>query len=202
MAGVTRLIHEQFFTSSSSINIVHNCNCRYVGVKLIVNNESRSEYIDNIEISATNPLNELTVELKYTTSGIIQIFIDDIIELGVDPIFNTGGGTSTSVPIEALPIETITSSSTSVLDTVPVGSDKSIKWIIRVEEPFTNSVNTSEVNAHYKNGGDVHYSRFGVIGDKINHALSVQEIAGNIQLNVSNNEPNDIVVHITRILTP
>lgn len=202
MAGVSKLVYEQSFISSSSVTIPHNCGCRYVGVKLLVSGESRSDMIESVVPSTVDPKNELTVNLETATSGIIQIFVDDIVELSVDANEAISGSGNTSDAIQELPVTTILPGMSQVIDSIPAGLNKSVKWFIRVEEPATDSVNTSEIIAHYKNNESVHATRSGIIGDKISHGIGIQMNTGNIQFAIVNNEPNDILVYVTRILTP
>lgn len=75
------------------------------------------------------------------------------------------------------------------VDSVPIGSNASVKWIYTLMSTAQDLVVTAEVLAAYRmTGGAITYNRYSVVGDKseLKHNINVVSSGGDIALEITN----------------
>lgn len=82
MAGIFNLVYSQDFISVATIDIIHNRNCEYLKVKVIVNGESREDLIKNIITDVADPTNMFIIQLLSEETGTVQVFETDFVSVG------------------------------------------------------------------------------------------------------------------------
>lgn len=93
MAGSFNLLFEQAFASTASIVVAHNLSRLGLAVRVVVGAASRPDLIDEIQVNASTPRDELTVVLTSVQTGTIQILDSDYV-WGDMPSPEAAAGTS------------------------------------------------------------------------------------------------------------
>lgn len=112
------------------------------------------------------------------------------------PVVSPGG-----IPGTALSNISVGPSATVTIDQVVGANTPSVKWMVTVIDTTNSKTVSYEINALNKFNSSISHNRFGVLGDNIDHTVNVQLSAGNINLNVTNNETTNIAVNVVRIQT-
>jgi len=109
--------------------------------------------------------------------------------------------TLSGIPGTYLPDITISASSSAVIDSVPAVNNRSLKWIITINDDTNSTITSYEILAVNRFNVDMRHTMYARVGDFIDHGVNVQINAGNIELNIKNNETNIINIHVIRMQT-
>lgn len=115
-----------------------------------------------------------------------------------------GSPPSSSYCIPAVSItKTIPPSSTLSVDGLNTTQWRAIKWHVIVTTLSGSKTKGYEIYATHRNGTDPHFNQYAIIGDRIFAQIpSVIISGGQLTLQITNNETEDIVVYITRLAVP
>jgi len=76
------LIHQEYFEDVSSVDVQHNAG-RQVSVQLIVDGEKRADLIRSASADHFDPMNKLKIIFGQSITGRIQIYTDEISQIGL-----------------------------------------------------------------------------------------------------------------------
>ena len=113
-----------------------------------------------------------------------------------------GGGTTTTNPVTSIGPITVATTDTDTIDSV-LCSFTTVKWLLTVIDSTAEDQHSIEIYARCKpagiNAADVTFTCYASIADYINYGLDVVLSGANMELQVTNNEPNNVVVSAVRI---
>lgn len=203
MALVSKLVYETEFFSTDTILVQHGANSQYIGCKVIIAGEYATDKLFSIYPTAVDPQNEAIVKLKSPSSGIVQIFLLDVVTLSLPASqigdIVTGGSGSGGVSI---PPVTVPANDSVVVDGVSIFEKKSVKWFVRIQNMADERIKSFEINAQFSLVRGLSHVRFGELGEYFDMNISVLEQAGNMNLIVYNNESYEFIVSVQRFNTP
>jgi hypothetical protein len=94
----------------------------------------------------------------------------------------------------------VNNGNTVTVDDVPVGTNRSVKWIITLTDTIAGDYKTYEVLAVH-NGTTAMHTVYGLVGDVIAVTTNVDINAGNMRLRVTNDSTNALDIKAVRIAT-
>ena len=89
---------------------------------------------------------------------------------------------------------------TQIADAVAIATFRSVKWLVTLKDSVGVLFKFYEVIAIH-DGTTPKHSVYGLIGDTISVVTDVDILAGDIQLNITNNSANSIDISVMRIVT-
>jgi len=102
------LLYEQDFTSTDSITITHNLDRNVFNVRLIIydsgDSSSERQYIDDIVLDTSDPLNKMYVSLTDTYTGKIQLIAEDTV---TSPYYTVHDKLQSQIGIARFPIQLV-----------------------------------------------------------------------------------------------
>jgi hypothetical protein len=101
------------------------------------------------------------------------------------------GNVTTNIPV--------TPAATVTVDQCLTATNVAVKWIYTLVDTITNNSLTGEILATHRNGANPTHNRTGIIGDTISHQANVTIASGNLRLQITNSEPNTLMVSVVRI---
>lgn len=96
----------------------------------------------------------------------------------------------------------IISGTTGIVDSLSVVDWGSVKWLVVISNSDNTKIKSYEIHGCHEFGLNPDFNIYAIMGDKILHSLNTVINGGNLELQITNNEPLDIVVYITRIAVP
>jgi hypothetical protein len=96
----------------------------------------------------------------------------------------------------------VNSSTTVIVDTIPVSDYRGAKWFVAVVNHHTNDVEMYEVYGIHQDGTLPFQTVYSSQGNGVSHLVDVTISGGNLQLEITNNEANEIVIYLTRVPVP
>lgn len=94
----------------------------------------------------------------------------------------------------------VSNGNTVVADSVVISVIRSVKWIVTLTDSIASDYKSYEVLAVH-NGTIALHAVYALIGDVISVATNVVLNAGNMELEITNNSPNDLDIKVQRIQT-
>lgn len=91
---------------------------------------------------------------------------------------------------------------TVVVDAIPVSDYRGVKWFVSVVNHHNGNVEMYEVFGVHQNGINPSHTMYSIQGNGVNHIQDVTIAGGNLQLEITNNEINEIIVYLTRVPLP
>jgi hypothetical protein len=91
---------------------------------------------------------------------------------------------------------------TQVIDSASVLEYRAVKWLVTMITGTASRVRSFEVYATHQNGANPTNNKYAILGDSFAHNVFVSIVAGQLILNVANNDIEDIIVYATRIGIP
>ena len=108
--------------------------------------------------------------------------------------------TPTLQPIGGVVI--VNAGDTVVVDAIPVSDYRGVKWFVSVVNHHNGNVEMYEVFGVHQNGINPSHTMYSIQGNGVNHIQDVTIAGGNLQLEITNNEINEIIVYLTRVPLP
>lgn len=159
----------------------------------IIKIESRTG--DNFFIAPDGRGWEGTPEKNWTAGNTV---VDHRITAGTLASFYANSNKSAPITTtENISIPPTTTNYIDVFETTPL--NKSVKWVVTLLQQTTNKVYMYEIFSVFTNPSEPEYTIYGKVGDKIDHDVDVIGMGANMILQISNYEPDDVIVKIMRI---
>ena len=92
--------------------------------------------------------------------------------------------------------EVVTPASTVLIDSVSTGAYRSVKYIVSVAKTIGGLYTTYEILALV----NATYNKYAIIGDVIDHTITIQVVGSYLEFSVTNNEAEDIIVDVRKAL--
>lgn len=108
--------------------------------------------------------------------------------------------TPTLQPIGGVVI--VNAGATVVVDAIPVSDYRGTKWFVSVVNHHNGNVEMYEIFGVHQNGINPSHTLYSIQGNGVNHIQDVTIAGGNLQLEITNNEANEIIVYLTRVPLP
>lgn len=96
----------------------------------------------------------------------------------------------------------VNAAATTAIDAIPLADYRGAKWFVAVVNHHTNDVDMYEVYGIHQDGTAPFHTVYSIQGNGVNHTVDVVISGANLQLEVTNNESNEIVVYVTRMPVP
>lgn len=96
----------------------------------------------------------------------------------------------------------IAAGATVDVDAIPVSDYRGAKWFVSVVNHHNGDVDMYEVYGIHQNGTLPFHTIYSNQGNGVAHTVTVNIAAGNLQLEIMNNEANEILVYLTRTPVP
>lgn len=118
------------------------------------------------------------------------------------------GSTGTPIPTntQCLPAislqKLIISGTAGIVDSLSTVDWGSVKWLVVISNSDNTKIKSYELHGCHEFGLKPNFNIYAIMGDKIFHSLNTVINGSNLELQITNNEPLDIVVYITRIAVP
>jgi len=89
---------------------------------------------------------------------------------------------------------------TVIVDTCVCDNNLSLKWLYTLMDAVDEDVLTGEIIANHRYGTDPKWNRYGLVGDRMLHAVDVQVSTNNLELHITNNHAtNTYTTNVVRI---
>ena len=88
------------------------------------------------------------------------------------------------------------------VDEIPISDYRGAKWFVAAVNHHNNNVEMYEIYGIHQDGTTPFHTMYSTQGNGVNHTVDVIIGGGNLQLEITNNEPNEIVIYLTRIPVP
>jgi len=96
----------------------------------------------------------------------------------------------------------VNSAATVIVDAIPLSDYRGAKWFVALVDHHTNDVEMYELYGIHQDGTSPVFTVYSIQGNGVNHSANVTIGGGNLQLEITNSEPNEIIVYLTRVPVP
>lgn len=107
--------------------------------------------------------------------------------------------TRTGIPGTVITNIPLSANGSIVIDGVPEQYNRSVKWIITVIDSTNSKIQSFELLAVNKFGANADHTIYAVIGDKIKTKSEVNIVMGQMELQMTNNETNPLLINVVRV---